>query len=180
MTAFLSSINYNAWIVPVLLQAIRDPSPLVRSAAAAALQDVSTSEAVQALVEALKCGRSGIVMEMPPGPDLKHSVTPKYDLLDLDIYETMAIQFSRGCPFRCEFCDITLMFGRSVRTKAPQQVLKELHILYDLGWRKGILFVDDNFIGRPLSAKALLRELIGPGVRSADEILAYDPRGLPR
>ena len=97
---------------------------------------------------------------MPPGPDLKHSVTPRYDLLDFDIYESMAIQSSRGCPFHCEFCDITLMFGRSVRTKTPQQVLKELDILYDLGWRKGILFVDDNFIGQPLSAKALLRELI--------------------
>jgi radical SAM superfamily enzyme YgiQ (UPF0313 family) len=117
-------------------------------------------EGVQDLVDALKCGRSGIVMEMPPGPDLKHSVTPKYDLLDFNIYESMAVQSSRGCPFHCEFCDITLMFGRSVRTKTPQQVLKELDILYDLGWRKGILFVDDNFIGRPLSAKALLRELI--------------------
>ncbi|MBI4963493.1 MAG: B12-binding domain-containing radical SAM protein [Desulfomonile tiedjei] len=117
-------------------------------------------EGVQMLVEALERGRSGFIIETPPRPDLKHCVPPKYDLLDLDIYETMAIQFSRGCPFRCEFCDITLMFGRSVRTKAPQQVLKELDILYDLGWRKGILFVDDNFIGQPLSAKALLRQLI--------------------
>ena len=81
-------------------------------------------------------------------------------LLDLDIYEGMAIQFSRGCPFRCEFCDITLMFGRSVRTKTPQQVLKELDILYELGWRRHIFLVDDNFIGNPLSAKALLRQLI--------------------
>ncbi len=81
-------------------------------------------EGVQALVEALKCGRSGIVIEMAPGPDLKHCVSPRYDLLDFDIYESMAIQSSRGCPFHCEFCDITLMFGRSVRTKTPQQVLE--------------------------------------------------------
>ncbi|MFH0823145.1 MAG: B12-binding domain-containing radical SAM protein [Pseudomonadota bacterium] len=111
------------------------------------------------LVEALESGRKGLVIN-PPRPDMKECVPPRYDLLDLDLYEGMAVQFSRGCPFRCEFCDITLMNGRSVRTKSPQQVLDELDILYKLGWRRGIFFVDDNFIGKPLKAKALLKRLI--------------------
>ncbi len=72
----------------------------------------------------------------------------------------MAIEFSRGCPFQCEFCDITVMFGRKVRTKAPEQVLAELEHLFQLGWRRNVLFVDDNFIGDPGKTKALLRQLI--------------------
>jgi radical SAM superfamily enzyme YgiQ (UPF0313 family) len=115
---------------------------------------------VDMLVEALESGRSGITIEMPPGPDMKHCVPPRFDLLDIDLYEGMAVQFTRGCPFSCEFCDITFIYGRSVRAKTPEQVLKEFNILYELGWRKSIFFVDDNFIGKPLATKALLRQII--------------------
>lgn len=115
---------------------------------------------VPLLLEALRAGRSGVVVEAAAGPDLKSSPTPRHDLLDAGRYMDMAVQFSRGCPFQCEFCDITLMFGRRVRTKSPGQILAELQSLHDLGWRRTVFFVDDNLIGNPPRAKELLRELI--------------------
>lgn len=116
--------------------------------------------AVSFLLEALKRRESGTVIEVHGRPDLDESPPPRFDLLDFKLYAQMDIQFSRGCPFQCEFCDITLMFGRQVRTKSPQHILREMQILYDLGWRKFIFFVDDNFIGNPMKAKALLKEMI--------------------
>ena len=72
----------------------------------------------------------------------------------------MVLQFSRGCPFNCEFCDIVVMNGRIPRTKSPQQVLKELDAIYDSGFRGFFFIVDDNFIGNKLKVKELLHELI--------------------
>lgn len=72
----------------------------------------------------------------------------------------MAIQFSRGCPFNCEFCDIINLYGRKPRTKEPAQILAELQRLYELGWQSSIFMVDDNFIGNQRNVKRLLRELI--------------------
>ncbi|HMK37522.1 MAG TPA: B12-binding domain-containing radical SAM protein [Desulfomonilaceae bacterium] len=116
--------------------------------------------AVPRLLQALSRRESGILIEAEGRPDLSESPPPRYDLLDLNVYVDMAIQFSRGCPFQCEFCDITLMYGRAVRTKSPEQILQELQILYDLGWRRVVFFVDDNFIGNPSRSKALLRKLV--------------------
>jgi radical SAM superfamily enzyme YgiQ (UPF0313 family) len=116
--------------------------------------------AIPRLLEALERKESGIVIHSTVRPDIRDSPPPRYDLLDLNLYVDMAIQFSRGCPFQCEFCDITLMFGREVRTKSPDQVLQELQVLYDLGWRRVVFFVDDNFIGNPSRAKALLKRLV--------------------
>jgi len=116
--------------------------------------------AIPLLLDALERRESGVVIEAPSRPNLEECPPPRYDLLDLKLYAQMDIQFSRGCPFRCEFCDITLMFGRQVRTKSPRQIIREMEILYDLGWRKFIFFVDDNFIGNPPRAKALLKEMI--------------------
>ena len=71
----------------------------------------------------------------------------------------MPIQFSRGCPFQCEFCDIITIYGRRPRAKTPAQVIRELEVLRGLGWRNEVFIVDDNFIGNHHQALALSREL---------------------
>lgn len=81
-------------------------------------------------------------------PDLAASPIPRWDLIDLERYALMGIQYSRGCPYNCDFCDVTKLFGHAVRTKTTGQILAELQALYDLGWRREVFFVDDNFIGR--------------------------------
>lgn len=93
-------------------------------------------------------------------PDVTQSPLPRFDLLQQDAYLMMAIQFSRGCPFNCEFCDIISLYGRKPRTKEPSQALAELQSLYDLGWRGSLFVVDDNFIGNQRNVKRFLRELI--------------------
>ena len=92
-------------------------------------------------------------------PDMCHSPVPRFDLLERQAYSLMAIQFSRGCPFQCEFCDIIVLYGRKPRTKKPAQVLHELQVLLDLGWRNEVFLVDDNFIGNKRNVKLLLPEL---------------------
>jgi radical SAM superfamily enzyme YgiQ (UPF0313 family) len=92
-------------------------------------------------------------------PDVTLTPIPRFDLLDFDAYSEMSVQFSRGCPFLCEFCDIIVLYGRKPRTKTPAQMLAELDRLYELGWRRSIFMVDDNFIGNKKNVKALLHEL---------------------
>jgi len=92
-------------------------------------------------------------------PDIAGSPCPRFDLLNLSHYAVMPIQFSRGCPYLCEFCDIIAMFGRVPRTKNPPQVLKELDALYHLGYRGLVFIVDDNFIGNKKKVMELLTEL---------------------
>ncbi len=89
---------------------------------------------------------------------LADSPVPRFDLLDLPKYRAVSLQFSRGCPFRCEFCDIIVMFGRRPRTKSPAQVGRELDALRRQGVRS-VFFVDDNLIGDKPAAKELLRFL---------------------
>jgi radical SAM superfamily enzyme YgiQ (UPF0313 family) len=93
-------------------------------------------------------------------PDITRVPSPRWDLIDFRQYVTMAVQFSRGCPFDCEFCDIIVMNGRVPRTKAPGQLVVELEELRLRGWRDMVFVVDDNFIGNKKQAKALLREII--------------------
>lgn len=85
---------------------------------------------------------------------------PRWDLIDFKHYVTMAVQFSRGCPFDCEFCDIIIMNGRVPRTKTPPQLIAELEGLRQQGWKDMVFIVDDNFIGDKKRTKALLREVI--------------------
>jgi radical SAM superfamily enzyme YgiQ (UPF0313 family) len=79
--------------------------------------------------------------------DMSKTPVPAWDLLDLNHYACLNIQYSRGCPFDCEFCDITSLYGHTPRTKSAGQILRELDLIYQKGWRGGIFFVDDNFIG---------------------------------
>lgn len=93
--------------------------------------------------------------------DILKTPTPMWDLVDLDKYATMDIQYSRGCPYNCDFCNVTVLFGHRPRTKTAQQLISELNALYDLGWRSGVFFVDDNLIGNKRTLKTeLLPELI--------------------
>ncbi len=115
---------------------------------------------IPAFVAALERGeRSGIFRAGEGRPDLTGSPIPRFDLLELPAYDAMAVQFSRGCPFQCEFCDIIVLYGRKPRTKEPKQLLSELDHLYDLGWRGNVFLVDDNFIGNKRNVKRLLPEL---------------------
>ncbi len=112
------------------------------------------------LVEALEQGETrGVFSAKGEKPDVTSTPIPRFDLLDLKVYNEMSVQFSRGCPFQCEFCDIIVLYGRKPRTKTPAQLLAELQVLYDLGWRRSIFVVDDNFIGNKRNVKLLLREL---------------------
>lgn len=100
---------------------------------------------------------SRLVLEAPSSfPDMTNVPVPRFDLLDLSNYSSMSVQYSRGCPFRCEFCDVIEMFGRKTRVKTPQQVLDELEALHRLGFKGTLFFVDDNFIGNKRSVKRLL------------------------
>ena len=89
-------------------------------------------------------------------PDITKTPPPRYDLININDYGSMALQFSRGCPFNCEFCDITKLFGRVPRTKSNEQMLAEFEMLYKLGWDGAMFVVDDNFIGNKRDAMRLL------------------------
>ena len=93
-------------------------------------------------------------------PDVTNTPLPRFDLLDVHAYAHMCIQFSRGCPFACEFCDITTLYGKTPRTKLPKQVVTELQAVYDTGFRGEIFLVDDNFIGNKKNVKQMLPELV--------------------
>ncbi|MBI5551745.1 MAG: B12-binding domain-containing radical SAM protein [Desulfobacterales bacterium] len=79
--------------------------------------------------------------------DLRQTPIPRWDLLAVKRYASLSLQFSRGCPFNCDFCNVTVLFGRRPRIKTDQQIIAELDRIYQAGWRGNIFFVDDNFIG---------------------------------
>ncbi len=88
--------------------------------------------------------------------DITQTPVPAWDLLDMKHYASMSIQFSRGCPFNCEFCNVTTLFGHRPRLKTAEQIIAELDVIYGLGWRGRIFFVDDNFIGNKRYLKTQL------------------------
>jgi len=92
--------------------------------------------------------------------DVRHTPAPLWELLDMSHYAMACVQYSRGCPFKCDFCDITNTLGHRMRTKTKKQVLRELENIYEAGWRGPVFFVDDNFIGN----KTALREEILPAI----------------
>jgi radical SAM superfamily enzyme YgiQ (UPF0313 family) len=93
-------------------------------------------------------------------PDITRVPVPRWDLIEMRHYVTMAVQFSRGCPYDCEFCDIIVMNGRVPRTKTPAQLVNELESLRQRGWHDSVFLVDDNFIGNRARTRELLREII--------------------
>jgi len=93
-------------------------------------------------------------------PQITTTPPPRMDLINHNDYLCMAVQFSRGCPFNCEFCDIIEMFGRKPRTKDADQFINELQVIYDSGFRGSVFIVDDNFIGNIKQVKAILRKVV--------------------
>lgn len=110
-------------------------------------------------VQDLERGTAQRIYQADERPALSLTPIPDFGLADLDRYSSMSIQYSRGCPFQCEFCDITEIYGRAPRTKSTVQMLAELDALRDVGWRGGVFIVDDNFIGNKRNVKQLLPEL---------------------
>ncbi|TVM18361.1 B12-binding domain-containing radical SAM protein [Oceanidesulfovibrio indonesiensis] len=108
----------------------------------------------------LKRGEPKRIYESDTRPDIASVPVPEWRLIDFRDYYTMPLQYSRGCPFNCEFCDIVLLNGRTPRTKAPAQMMAEMQALYDAGWRGGVFIVDDNFIGNKHAVKRFLPELV--------------------
>ncbi len=104
----------------------------------------------------LEAGTAKAIYRETRKPDVTRTPIPRFDLIDMKNYATMSVQFSRGCPFDCEFCDIIKLYGRVPRTKAPEQIVAELDSLYRLGWRGPVFMVDDNFIGNKRDAMMLL------------------------
>jgi radical SAM superfamily enzyme YgiQ (UPF0313 family) len=95
----------------------------------------------------LEQGQAGRVYASAEYPDIHQTPIPLWSLANLKHYDTVSIQFSRGCPFDCDFCNVTALLGHMPRTKTADQIIAELDSLYAMGWRKSIFFVDDNFIG---------------------------------
>ncbi len=111
------------------------------------------------IARALELGTARRLYRVSEKPDMTSSPMPRFDLLRFDMYTSMPVQFSRGCPFQCEFCDIITIYGRRPRTKTPEQLIGEIDRLRQLGWRNEVFIVDDNFIGNYHKALALAREL---------------------
>jgi radical SAM superfamily enzyme YgiQ (UPF0313 family) len=103
--------------------------------------------------------RKGVFEAVKFQTDVTRSPIPRFDLLNFDKYLHIGVQFSRGCPFTCEFCDIIELYGRVPRTKTTPQMLAELDALYRLGYRGHVDFVDDNLIGNKKAVKAFLPHL---------------------
>jgi radical SAM superfamily enzyme YgiQ (UPF0313 family) len=110
-------------------------------------------------LEDLSNGATKGIYKSEEKADMMQAVVPRYDLIRFRDYIMIGVQFIRGCPYGCEFCDIIELFGRTPRFKSTEQVIKELQSLYDLGYRGHIDFVDDNFIGNKRKAIELLQEI---------------------
>ncbi len=108
----------------------------------------------------LKLGAAKRIYKADERPSLLSTPAPDFGLIDLNKYSAMNVQYSRGCPFQCEFCDIIEIYGRVPRTKSNAQILSELDALKQAGWRGLVFIVDDNFIGNKKNVRKLLPELI--------------------
>jgi radical SAM superfamily enzyme YgiQ (UPF0313 family) len=117
-------------------------------------------EIMPQVVADMQAGRLQSIYQASHRPDITRTPAPRWDLIKFRHYVTMSVQFSRGCPFDCEFCDIIVMNGRVPRTKTPEQLIAELDALRQRGWKNMVFIVDDNFIGNKARTKTLLHALI--------------------
>jgi radical SAM superfamily enzyme YgiQ (UPF0313 family) len=108
----------------------------------------------------LIAGNARRVYNTEEKPDISLTPLPRWDLIDLKLYASMSVQYSRGCPYDCEFCDIVNLDGRRPRVKSNDQMIREFEILYNMGWRGSVFVVDDNFIGNQSKVKSFLRGAI--------------------
>ena len=116
-------------------------------------------ETMAGFCKAFEEGSAPRITPAGDAPDMTTTPTPRYDLLQADAYFHMSLQYSRGCPFTCEFCDIIVMFGRKPRTKSSGQVRSELDAIHATGFRGSVFFVDDNFIGNKKAVRTMLPDL---------------------
>ena len=107
-----------------------------------------------AFLKDLESGCAGHIYRAEKCPDITRTPLPQWSLINMKHYSAMSVQYSRGCPFDCEFCDIVILNGHRPRTKSAAQLLAELDTLYAAGWRDGVFIVDDNFIGNKKKLKA--------------------------
>jgi radical SAM superfamily enzyme YgiQ (UPF0313 family) len=114
---------------------------------------------IAGLAHDLECGHAQPLYQAAERPEMDLSPLPDLSLIKMNRYSTMTVQYSRGCPFNCEFCDIIEIYGRRPRTKAVAQVLRELDQLRAAGWREAVFIVDDNFIGNKARARELCTAL---------------------
>jgi radical SAM superfamily enzyme YgiQ (UPF0313 family) len=111
-------------------------------------------------IKDLELGQAKSIYQAAERPPLSLTPLPEFELAELNRYSAMSVQYSRGCPFSCEFCDIIEIYGRVPRTKSNQQMIAELDRLKSIGWRGTVFVVDDNFIGNKRNVKKLLPDLI--------------------
>ncbi|MCP4724882.1 MAG: B12-binding domain-containing radical SAM protein [bacterium] len=107
-------------------------------------------------IDDIENGNPQKVYQADDWADVTESPIPRWDLIKFKHYVTMCIQFSRGCPYDCEFCDITVLYGRKPRVKTAENIIEELDVLYKKGWRDNVFFVDDNFVGNKKRIKTVL------------------------
>src|SRR5579872_5302339 len=166
--AFISSMHIQKNALLAILERCRDlgvrtvvGGPIASSLSAAEINadHVVIGEAeslIGALTRDLELGSAKPVYQATERPAIETSPVPDLSLIKMSRYSTMAVQYSRGCPFNCEFCDIIEIYGRTPRTKSPAQVLMELNQLRERNWRGAVFIVDDNFIGNKKKVKEML------------------------
>ncbi len=107
-------------------------------------------------LEDLQHGNTKRIYATSEFADIQKTPVPLWELVDMDQYAAMSVQYSRGCPYNCDFCNVTVLLGHRPRTKTALQIVAELDGLYAQGWRSGVFFVDDNLIGNKRSLKTEL------------------------
>jgi len=110
-------------------------------------------------LEDLAAGAPKKIYQSEAKANVQTTPVPRFELIKLDRYSYIGLQWSRGCPFNCEFCDIIELFGRVPRAKTPEQIVREMQKVYDLGYRGHVSFLDDNFIGNKKLVKQVLPEI---------------------